>query len=70
MPPVGPYCLVQVFGQDEPVSDESNVSRLVEKVSISNDELGKRKLQNDLELDERRQTLAETTSNALKIESE
>jgi len=41
------------------VSDESNVSRLVEKVSISNDELGKRKLQNDLELDERRQTLAE-----------
>jgi len=51
------------------VSDESNVSRLVEKVSISNDELGKRKLQNDLELDERRQTLAETTSNALKTTS-
>ena len=59
MPAAGPYCLVQVFGQDEPVSDESNVSRLVEKVSISNDELGKRKLQNDLELDERHQTLAE-----------
>ena len=36
-----------------------HIQQAVEQVSIAKDELGKRKLQDDLELDERRQTLAE-----------
>jgi len=36
-----------------------HIQAAVEQVSISKDELGKRKLQDDLELEERRQTLAE-----------